>query len=821
MTANEFRFADIATPSVAVTGDGVFTYAMPEELIGQVERGQLVRIPLRRRLEMGIVVRLHDDQPDFELRPVHSIVEPLLVLPQWTMEVAEWMAASTRCTFYDAAAPFLPPGEIHAAEPWIRLRETSEADLGELTALQDKLLDLLQERPEISLAEARKRTGGQLTSILRQLEEQGIIEQFRRPVDRIPVEKTERFVRFRSLDPALAGRSEKQRRALERLRTRARLARTAEAGIFRYLELAEDEGIELATLRALEKKGAVEILDLPVSVFEKEIQPSRPPLLSKAQAAAWNVIERRLARHGSRPILVHGVTGSGKTELYLRAAAWCLRNELGAIVLVPEIALATQVVRRFEERFPGKVAVIHSELGDAERHATWNAIARGERPVVVGPRSALFAPVQQLGAIIIDEEQDGAYKQDSPPKYQAIRLAHKIAQVRGGCLVLGSATPSVESYYAATTGAFSLIELPERIGFSPGGIDTQYRERGLAMPEVEIVDMRHEIKATGSTLISTPLQGLIGGALERSEQSIVLLNRRGMSTIVICRNCAQSVDCPHCEIPLVYHRDLQRLLCHRCGFGMRPIQTCPFCDGPLDYFGAGTQRIEAEVGRLFPNARVMRVDRDSIKRLGGYDATIRRIQRGDVDIVVGTQIVAKGLDFPRVTAVGVVQADSALYLPDFRSAERTFQLLTQVAGRAGRRSATGRVVVQTYTPRHYAIQAAARHDFGAFYDREIEFRAQQRYPPFARLIRLVIRDQSDEKCREAGAALAAEIDGIIRDRGFDADVFGPAPAFVAKIRDRYQWQIIVRGGVKGFADLVAAIPLRAPWTIDVDPQSLL
>ncbi len=821
MMAAAARYVDIATPSVASTGDGVFTYRVPDDLASRLERGLLVRIPLRRQLEPGIVVRIHDEEPEFELRPVHSIVEPTFVLPEWAMDVVEWMAASTRCTFYDAAWPFLPPGETHAAEPWIRLLDRTEVVPENLTSAQRELLDLLAGQKEISLAAARKQTGRQLTSIIRTLETSGMVERFERPVDRIPAERTERFVRVLSLDPTLAGRSDKQRRVLDRLQQRIRLARASDAGIVRYADLVPEEGIELATLRALEKKGALEVIDLPVSIFEKEVAPTRPPVLSNAQGTAWNVIERHLSSRGARPVLVHGVTGSGKTELYLRAAAWCVRNETGAIVLVPEIALATQVVRRFEERFPGKVAVIHSELGDADRYSTWTAIAQGARPIVVGPRSALFSPLPELGAIIIDEEQDGAYKQESPPRYQAIRLAHKIAQARAGALILGSATPSVESYYAATVRAFTLVALPERIGFSPGGIDREDRERGLAMPEVDIVDMRHEIKATGSTLISTQLQELVGTALDRSEQAIVLLNRRGMSTIVICRNCTRSVDCPHCEIPLVYHQDQQRLLCHRCGFARRPIQKCPECGGPLDYFGAGTQRIEAEVSRLFPNARVMRVDRDSIRRLGGYDAAIHRIQRGDVDVVVGTQIVAKGLDFPRVTAVGVVQADSALYLPDFRSAERTFQLLTQVAGRAGRRSTTGQVVVQTYTPRHYAIQAAARHDYAAFYEREIEFRAQQRYPPFSRLIRLSIRDRSDEKCRDEGERLAAEVDALIRLDGHDADVFGPAPAFVAKIRDLYQWQIIVRGGVKGFGDLVDAIPLRTPWTIDVDPQSLL
>jgi primosomal protein N' (replication factor Y) len=820
MTDERLPLADIAAPSVALTGDGVFTYAVPDALQGQLEVGQVVRVPLRRRLEPGVVAKLHDVQPDFELRPVDSIIEPEFVLPPWAMDVARWMADTTRCTLYDAISPFLPPGEVHDAEPWLRLGKQLDLDRAELTTLQRTLVELLMDRNEIELAVARRELGSKLTSVVPSLEARGLVEQYNRPVDRIPTERTERVIRVLSVDPELAGRSEKQRRAIDQLRNRLRLSRSADAGIFRYQDLVED-GIELATLRALEKKGAVSILDLPVSIFEKEIPPSRPPLLSKAQAAAWNTIERQLASGGSRPVLIHGVTGSGKTELYLRATAWCLRNDLGAIVLVPEIALATQVVRRFEERFPGQVAVLHSELGDSDRYATWAAIERGDRPIVVGPRSALFAPLPSLGAIMIDEEQDGAYKQDSPPKYQAIRLAHKIAQTRSCALLLGSATPAVETFYAASSRAFTLVDLPDRIGFSPGGIDAEHRERGLAMPDVEIVDMRHEVKATGASLISSPLQSLVGAALDRNEQSIILLNRRGMSTIVICRNCTRSVDCPHCDIPLVYHQDLQRLLCHRCGFGMRPIQKCPTCDGPLDYFGAGTQRIEAEVARLFPGARVMRVDRDSIRKLGGYDAAIRRIQRGDVDVVVGTQIVAKGLDFPRVTAVGVVQADSALYLPDFRSAERTFQLLTQVAGRAGRRSTKGEVVVQTYTPRHYAIQAAARHDYQAFYDREIEFRAQQRYPPFSRLIRLMIRDRSDEKCRDEGEQLAVEIDGLIGAAGFDADVFGPAPAFVAKIRDLYQWQIIVRGGIAGFSELVTAIPLRAPWTIDVDPQSLL
>jgi primosomal protein N' (replication factor Y) len=471
MTETPLPYADIAAPSIAATGDGVFTYAIPERLLGALRVGQLVRVPLRRQLEPGVVTRLHNETPEFDLRPVDSPVEPEFVLPEWAMDVATWMAATTRCTFYDAAAPFLPPGESHAAEPWIRLVAGAPPNLDELTPLQAELIDLLVDRGTISVAEAKSKTESSLTSILPALERLGLLERYNRPVDRVPAERTERFVRILSTDESLAGRSGKQRRVLELLRQRARLFRSVDQSIVRYRELIDLDGVDAATLKALAVKGAIELLDMPVSIFEKETEPSRPPLLSKMQAVAWDEIERNLNRRSAKPILVHGVTGSGKTELYLRAAAWCLRNEVGAIVLVPEIALATQVVRRFEERFPGQVAVIHSELADADRYSTWTAIARGQRSIVVGPRSALFAPIPELGVIIIDEEQDSAYKQDTAPKYQAIRLAHKIAQTRSSALLLGSATPSVESFYAATRRSFELVTLPERIGYSPGGLD--------------------------------------------------------------------------------------------------------------------------------------------------------------------------------------------------------------------------------------------------------------------------------------------------------------------------------------------------------------
>jgi primosomal protein N' (replication factor Y) len=479
---------------------------------------------------------------------------------------------------------------------------------------------------------------------------------------------------------------------------------------------------------------------------------------------------------------------------------------------MPEIALATQIVRRFTERFPGKVAVLHSQMKDSERHATWRAIEEGEFPIVVGPRSALFAPVPDPGVIVLDEEHEGTYKQDSDPRYHARSVAIRLAEAYGATLILGSATPAVDSWYATDHHGWRRLELADRVAPAMSG-------DALEMPPVDIVDLRDELREGNTSLLSRRLQMLVSRAIDRGEQAILLLNRRGQSTIVMCRSCGHRLECPNCDIPLVFHRDDGMLICHRCDHREPPPRACPVCQGRLDFFGSGTQRVEEDVQRHFPDARLLRWDLDSVRRQGGYAAMLARVEGGEVDVVVGTQMVAKGFDLPKVTVVGVIQSDSMLHLPDFRAAERTFQLVTQVAGRAGRRAPGSRVVVQTYTPNHYAIEAAAAHDFPAFYRTEIDFRRRFLYPPFVRLIRCIYRHPKEQQAAIEAEAMARRVARHARAAGVEIDIMGPTPAFAAKVRGQYQWQLVVRG--HDIDALLDRFPTGPGWAIDVDPQSIL
>jgi primosomal protein N' (replication factor Y) len=585
-------------------------------------------------------------------------------------------------------------------------------------------------------------------------------------------------------------------------------------------EVLARTGTDHGVVGALARRGVLEEIALPRPEAQGPV-PTPAPVLTADQAAAWSAVEAALAARDPTPRLLHGVTGSGKTEVYLRAVAWCLRHGRTAIILVPEIGLAAQVVRRFQTRFPGKVAVLHSALPDAERYATWQAVAAGRYRVVVGPRSALFAPLADLGLVVLDEEHEAAYKQEGEPRYHARALAEFVAAQQGAVVVLGSATPAVETTQRAETGEIHRLELATRVGPDLGDRDGDRSRGALDLPPVEIVDMRLELHRGNASLIGERLHGLLARTLSAGEQAIVFLNRRGLATVVLCRSCGHRLTCPHCDIPLVYHQDRQRLICHRCNHREVPPRGCPACGGPLNYFGAGTQRVEEEVKRLLPAARVLRWDQDAVRGKGGHERLLRLVEGRQVDIVVGTQMIAKGLDLPRVTAVGVIHADAMLHLPDFRSGERTFQLLTQVAGRAGRRAPGSEVVVQSYSPAHYAVQAAARHDYAAFFAEEIDFRRQHRYPPFTRLVRYLYRDPDEAACAAEAEEMARALARHLRARGggIAADLLGPTPAFAARVRGRYQWQVVLRAD--DLDPLLDGLPARPGWSVDVDPQSLL
>lgn len=797
----------------------MLSYLVPPSL-DSIASGDVVWVTLRGKPAVGVVIRLHDDAPDLTLLPVLGAIDPPLTIPSQQMAAAQWMAREYACSRYEALALFLPPGVTQRAEPFLKLADPPR-QAGTFTPLQQRVLDLLAARGEISLAAAQKALGSSLASAVPALTEAGAIERSFRLKGHRPGARQERWVRIGpEVRPDAPGLGTQQRVIVDLLERRRRLRRDEDDGFVRAADVLSQTGAPRESLNSLIRNGVVEETVQPVAGrLQRQPRGETIPALTPAQATAWAAIEASLHAGTYGPYLLYGVTGSGKTEIYLRAAAWCLRHGKSALILVPEIALSSQVANRFTERFDDQVAVLHSGLSDSERYAAWQGIAAGHHPIVVGPRSALFAPVEEIGLIVLDEEHDAAYKQDSTPRYHARATAEVLARQAGAVVLFGSATPAVETFWRAERGEIDLIRLPERIGPGLRSADGSRGDTILDLPQVDIVDMRLELHRGNTSLLSAPLRELLTGTLSRREQAILLLNRRGMATVVLCRACGLTLSCPYCDIPLVYHQDRERLICHRCDYREGPRRGCPNCGGPLDYFGAGTQRVEAEVRRQFPQARVLRWDQDTVRRLGGPERLLRQVELGEVDLIVGTQMVAKGFDLPRVTAIGVINADTGLHLPDFRSGERTFSLLTQVAGRAGRRGPGSRVIVQSYTPEHYAIQAASRHDYEGFYAEEIDFRRDHRYPPFVRLVRYLHRARDDANCAAAADTMARKLARHARDHGVAMDLLGPAPAFVSRVRGEYQWQVVLRTG--DLEALLDGLPADPGWIVDVDPQSML
>jgi primosomal protein N' (replication factor Y) len=551
-------------------------------------------------------------------------------------------------------------------------------------------------------------------------------------------------------------------------------------------------------------------------------RPLRPDVVFTAeQQAAWAAIERGLqeaaAGAGTRTLLLQGVTGSGKTELYIRAACEAVARGRQAIILVPEIALTAQTVERFLERFPGQTGLIHSRLSEGERYDTWRRARLGLLQVVIGPRSALFAPLPNIGLIVLDECHDASYYQSDPPFYNATTAAQVYAQIAGALCVLGSATPSVVQRYQAEVGRSQRLQLTQRVGPDADGGGAQE----LQMPPVKIVDMREELKAGNRGMLSRELREVLELVLARGEQAILFMNRRGSATYVFCRTCGTTIRCPRCDAPLTHHTSsTDALLCHRCGFVQPMPKKCPNCgNASVRAYGLGTEKVETEIQRCFPKARTLRWDWETTREKDSHQAILAYFSSGRADVLIGTQMLAKGLDLPRVTLVGMVLADVALHLPDPYAAERVFQVLTHVAGRAGRRALGGRAVLQTFEPEHYAIRAAALHDVDGFYAEESAQRRRLGYPPFAGLMRLEVRRPSTEQAERQANVVAATIRKQIKaTQRTDVTIVGPAPCFYTRIAGQFRWQIVLRGAK--LRDLVPA-RLGPDWRIEVEPASLL
>ena len=531
-----------------------------------------------------------------------------------------------------------------------------------------------------------------------------------------------------------------------------------------------------------------------------------------AQQAALAEILSAIAAKTPQTFLLHGVTGSGKTEVYLQAAAAALTQGRQVLVMIPEIAQTSQVLRRFKARFGAAVAVVHSRLSVAERRDVWDLFRSREIDIVIGTRSALFLPGAGLGLIIIDEEHEFTYKQEESPRYHVRETALQRARQLGATVILGSATPALESYHAAMTGAYRLLTLPERVD-------------GAAMPTVEVVDMREQLKQGRKSVISEPLEKLLQQSVEKGEQAILLLNRRGHSTFVMCRECGHVMRCDHCSVPLVYHMHGGKLSCHYCESFHAVPTSCPECHGRyIRYFGAGTQRLEEELTNLMPGVRLTRMDHDTTGGKTSHDSLLDGFRQAKTDILLGTQMVAKGHDIENVTAVGILAADSSLNLPDFRSAERTFALVMQAAGRAGRGSKAGQVVVQTYHPGHYAMIAGAAQDYQRFYQQEIRFRQELRYPPFAQFLKLTFSGGDESRTMKTAEDTAALLQDRLESTGSPIDVLGPYAAPVAKIGDLFRVQLLLRGENLTAAKqtlIECGIAGSAAITIDVDPLGMM
>ncbi|MBA7706195.1 Primosomal protein N' [subsurface metagenome] len=536
--------------------------------------------------------------------------------------------------------------------------------------------------------------------------------------------------------------------------------------------------------------------------------------LTIAQEMAFRSISQSLGqelKEQPKVFLLHGVTGSGKTEIYLQALAEAVRSGKRGIVLVPEIALTPQTIERFASRFPDKVAVLHSQLSLGERFDEWQSIRNGEVDVVIGPRSAIFAPQPDLGIIVIDEEHEWTYKQhDKSPRYHARDVAIKLAELTGATVVLGSATPDVENFYHAQKGEYHLLQLPERV--TP--------REGSPLPRVEVVDLRDELKAGNRSMFSRSLSQAIAKAVAGGEQVMLFLNRRGAATFIQCRDCGFVLACRRCEVPLTYHLAEDILLCHQCNYRMPVPQLCPQCQSRrIKFLGVGTQKLEQEAGNTFSQARLLRWDSDTTRGKHSHQEILNKFRTHQADILIGTQMITKGLDLPQVTLVGVVNADTALNLPDFRAGERTFQLLSQVAGRAGRGPLGGQVIIQTYSPENYAIQAAAKHDYALFYDKEIDYRRQLNNPPFSRLASLTYTHTNDTVCQREAERMKRLLAEEIDSQGIaDLNIIGPAPAFIHRLRGRFRWQLILRGS--DLATFLSPIPVPQGWAIDIDPVGL-
>jgi len=818
-----------------------FIYHIPPELQPQALPGCLARVEFGVAQQPALIIARQEESPIPETKPIIELLHPQPVLTPLQIELAQWLSERNLAPIGACLWLMLPPGFAGKADRLYRyLREADEASPQQMIlpgaapggSLPQQVLSYLRERGPRRLRQLQRAFPKQpLRAALSQLVESRCLAA--EAVLAPPSARRKTVTRLHRGHPPPSNISDEYARILEEIVKLPQRPSIPEAilatGATRYrIGKLLDAGL-------LEKREELVWRD---SLRDSDFVPTQAPKLSPDQQAAWLPIKAALQQESAQCFLLHGVTGSGKTEIYLRAIAAALAQGRSAILLVPEIALTPQTVRRVAERFPGKVALVHGSLPSGERYDTWHRARAGTVSVIVGTRSALFTPLPRLGLIVLDEEHDASYKQGpgmSEPHYHARDTALALAEPRAATVILGSATPDLGSWRRAQRGQFTYLQLPQRIMGHRQRILQQalrfersprYEGDGgdaltTNLPPVQLVDMRAELRAGNSTMFSRALQSSLAEVLERGEQAILLLNRRGQASYVFCRDCGFVLQCERCDLPLTYHGSGQVLRCHHCGAGAPQPDTCPACQSTrIRYFGAGTQQVEAALQALLPQARSLRWDTDSASSPRQHFEILRQFSERQADILIGTQMIAKGLDLPLVTLVGALSADIGLALPDYRAGERVFQLLTQVAGRAGRGLLGGHVILQSYQPEHPALQMAAQHDVAGFIEQELAARRELGYPPFRRLARIVFQHTDAQRVCQQAQLAAERLQTILQQRNLSASqLIGPAPCYFQRIDRQYRWHLLLRSPDPALA--LGELRLEPGWQLDIDPVDLL
>jgi primosomal protein N' (replication factor Y) len=809
------EFSDIALP---LPLDQAFTYRIPEGMEPQV--GARVLVPFRQQRMSGIVTELHDRKPTAQTKNVISVLDAAPVLDEQLLKLGKWISDYYLAPLGEVFRTMLPlAAEFKRVITYriaaqgqlaLHLAGTSGSSARSRKTPADQLVEVrvlesLAENEAIKEAALRSATRASMSVLNGMVRKKWIVRE-----DLSGANHAARTVKVAILTTGEGKLNANQKLLLDTL---------AGAGGRLAVETLQTLEIPRSTLNTLVKRGLIEIIEEAAELTRSRLKARPSPFNfqfnPRQQAALRKITEAVIARKFSG-MLLHGVTGSGKTAVYLAAMRAALEAGRSSILLVPEIGLTPAVAADLHQVFADEVAILHSALSDKERAEQWHRIKRGEARVVVGTRSAVFAPVTDLALIIVDEEQDSSYKQEETPRYHARDVAVVRAKLANATVVLGSATPSLESYYNAKNNKYLLLEMPDRIEKRP-------------LPEVEIIDMRQEFQESGhEQVISHKLAAEIKDRLERKEQVMVLLNRRGYSPLALCRSCGKSLECNNCAIALTHHKRSRRMECHYCGYTAAVPKVCVHCGSEYVYFiGTGSEKLEELLHGMFPQARIARLDRDTVRGREDFECALNALNEGDLDVLVGTQMIAKGHDIHGVTLVGVVGADAALGFPDFRAAERTFQLLTQVAGRAGRGQFPGKVILQTYFPDHYAVQYAAQHDFAGFYDKELRFRSWMHYPPYSSVANVLIRSTKLDEALQWSGTLGKWFD---KTRHEGVRVLGPAAAPIMRLKQDYRYHFVLKSpsreklNVTLRAMLAHAVSQKIPRTqviVDVDAVWLM